>query len=85
MATFMDLIYSSPIYWSGVDTHHWNPFQTLFTHKCHVGQNGSGTFDVFSYYKAIHGTYFNSFPWKSIWHVKAPRGVSFFCVDISLE
>lgn len=35
-------------------------------------------FDAFSYYKAVHGTNANSFPWKSIWHVKAPRGVSFF-------
>lgn len=35
-------------------------------------------FDAVSYYKAIRGTNANSFPWKSIWHVKAPRGVSFF-------
>ena len=39
--------------------------------------NGSGKFNVQSYYKDIHGASGNIFPCKSIWCVKAPKSVSF--------
>lgn len=38
--------------------------------------NGNGMFDVRFYYVKIQGTNALSFPWKSIWCVKAPRRVS---------
>lgn len=39
--------------------------------------NWSGKLDVYSFYKAIRGTKSSSFPWKSIWYVKASKRVSF--------
>ena len=41
--------------------------------------NGSGKFDIHSFYTVLHGTSAVSFPWRSIWCVKAPRRV--FCMD----
>lgn len=41
--------------------------------------NGSGTFDVCPFYKAIRGTGGIPFPWKSIWRIKSPKRVSFLC------
>ena len=38
----------------------------------------SGVFDTRSYYLALRESTASAFPWKSIWRVKAPRGVSFF-------
>lgn len=42
--------------------------------------NGSGTFDVCPFYKAIGSTGGIPFPWKSTWCVKSPKRVSFLCV-----
>ena len=37
-----------------------------------------GVFDIKSFYGALRGSSSITFPWKSIWGVKAPRRVSFF-------
>jgi hypothetical protein len=37
-----------------------------------------GKFDVRSFYKALAFKETNHFPWKSIWHTKAPLKVAFF-------
>uniref|UniRef100_A0A7N2MML9 Rubredoxin-like domain-containing protein n=1 Tax=Quercus lobata TaxID=97700 RepID=A0A7N2MML9_QUELO len=37
-----------------------------------------GVFDIKSFYGALRGSRFITFPWKSIWSVKALRHVSFF-------
>ena len=37
-----------------------------------------GDFDIKSFYGALRGSSSITFPWKSIWGVKAPRRVLFF-------
>ena len=44
--------------------------------KMRRGLNGSNRV-VCSFYGAIQGTQVTSFPWNSIWYVKAPKQVSF--------
>jgi hypothetical protein len=44
----------------------------------------SEVFDTRSYYSALRGSQAVMFPWKGIWGVKAPRWVSFFCLDCCL-
>ena len=39
-----------------------------------------GVFDIKSFYGALRGSSSITFPWKSIWGVKAPRRV-LFCLD----
>jgi hypothetical protein len=39
---------------------------------------------VKSFYKALAGQEVFSFPWKSIWHVRAPSRVSFFVWTVAL-
>ena len=36
-----------------------------------------GLFDIRSFYHAIHNSPRVSFPWKTVWHSKAPRRVYF--------
>ena len=40
--------------------------------------NGSGKFDVRSFYYKIRNVTLPTFPWKGIWKVKVPRRVAFF-------
>ena len=40
--------------------------------------NGSGKFDVQSFYYKIQNVTLPTFPWKGIWKVKVPRRVAFF-------
>jgi hypothetical protein len=40
--------------------------------------NRKGVFDTRSYYNALQPPMGVTFPWKSIWGIKAPRRVSFF-------
>ena len=42
------------------------------------GLNGSGKFDIRSFYNKIRGTSLSSFPWKGTWKVKVPKRVAFF-------
>ena len=73
------------------EVHDWelDSVTSLFTHiyslvpneeggdRMRQSLNGNGTFDVHSFYKAIRCTGRIPFPWKSIWHVKSPKRVSF--------
>ena len=45
--------------------------------KMRRGLNGSNRVAVCSFNKAIQGTQVTSFPWNSIWYVKAPKQLSF--------
>ena len=40
--------------------------------------NGSGKFDVPSFYHKIWNVTLSTFPWKGIWKVKVPKRVAFF-------
>ena len=40
--------------------------------------NGSGKFDVWSFYHKIRNATLPTFPWKGIWKVKVPKRVAFF-------
>ena len=40
--------------------------------------NGSGKFDVRSFYHKIRNVTLPTFPWKGIWKVKVPKRVAFF-------
>ena len=40
--------------------------------------NGSGKFDVQSFYHKIQNVPLSTFPWKGIWKVKVPKRVAFF-------
>ena len=40
--------------------------------------NGSGSFDVRSFYLKIRNATLTSFPWKGIWKAKVPKRVAFF-------
>ena len=42
------------------------------------GLNGSGKFDIRSYYHKIRNAAPSTFPWKDIWKVKVPKRVAFF-------
>ena len=44
--------------------------------KMRRGLNGSNRVAVCSFYEAIQGKLVTSFPWNSIWYVKAPKQVS---------
>ena len=44
--------------------------------KMRGGLNGSNRVAVCSFYEAIQDTQVTSFPWNSIWYVKAPKQVS---------
>jgi hypothetical protein len=57
--SFLDFIYSHLPRGAGCGKLNWQ-------------LNGSGLFDVRSYYAVLRGTPVISFPWKSIWCVKAP-------------
>ena len=45
--------------------------------------NGSGKFDVRSFYRKIRNVTLPTFPWKGIWKVKVPRRVAFFMWTIA--
>ena len=45
--------------------------------------NGSGKFDVRSFYHKIRNVTLPTFPWKDIWKVKVPRRVAFFMWTIA--
>lgn len=62
--SFLDHIYSKVPGAEGGDRLQWH-------------LNWSGKLDVRSFYKAVRGTKSSSFPWKSIWCVKASKRVSF--------
>ena len=40
--------------------------------------NGSGRFDIQSFYLKIRNATLTSFPWKGIWKAKVPKRVAFF-------
>jgi hypothetical protein len=65
-------LYSHPIRHGAEDRLVWSPFQR------------GGQFEVKSFYKVLTTQEDSSFPWKSIWRVKAPSKVFFlfffFCV-----
>ena len=42
------------------------------------GLNGSGKFDIWSFYHKIRNVAPSTFPWKGIWKVKVPKRVAFF-------
>ena len=42
------------------------------------GLNGSGKFDIRSFYHKIQNVAPSTFPWKGIWKVKVPKRVAFF-------
>ena len=42
------------------------------------GLNGSGKFDIRSFYHKIRNAAPSTFPWKGIWKVKVPKRVAFF-------
>ena len=42
------------------------------------GLNGSGKFDIRSFYHKIRNASPSTFPWKGIWKVKVPKRVTFF-------
>ena len=42
------------------------------------GLNGSGKFDIRSFYHKIWNAAPSTFPWKDIWKVKVPKRVAFF-------
>ena len=63
--SFLDLIYSKVPGAEGGDRLQWH-------------LNWSGKLDVCSFFKAVRGTESSSFPWKSIWCVKASKWVSLF-------
>ena len=46
--------------------------------KMRRGLGLKGDFDIKSFYGALRGSSTITFPWKSIWGVKAPCCVSFF-------
>jgi hypothetical protein len=61
-------------------------YERLYSHRIRHGADGKivwslskrGHFEVKSYYKALDSQEGSSFPWKSIWCVKASSRVSFF-------
>ena len=65
VCTFFELLYSNMPSGEGDDNLIWQ-----FTRI--------GIFDVCSYHNFLFGPCTDSFPWKSIWYVKAPKRVSFF-------
>ena len=46
---------------------------------------GNGFFDIRSCYLVLRGSQPMNFPWRSIWHVKAPRRVSLFVWSAAWE
>ena len=40
--------------------------------------NGSGKFEIWSFYHKIRNVTHSTFPWKGIWKVKIPKRVAFF-------
>jgi len=61
-------------------------YEQLYSHRIQHGAvdrlvwspSKRGQFEVKSFYKALASQEVFSFPWKSIWHVKALSRVSFF-------
>ena len=47
------------------------------------GLNGSGKFDIRSFYHKIRNAAPSTFPWKGIWKAKVPKRVAFFHMDSS--
>lgn len=72
MTSFLDFLYSKVPKKDGRDKLSWS-------------LSGSSQFDVCSYYAELRGLDDISFPWKSIWDVKAPRRASFFVWIASWE
>ena len=71
VASFIDLIYSGLRRKNVVDELCWIP-------------PSKQTFDVRSFYRAVHSSIQLSLPWKSIWKPKVPTKVSFFLWIVAL-
>jgi len=69
--SFFDRIYSSYVRYGEGDRLVWNPSK-------------NGFFEVSSYYEILIRRNGPSFPWKSIWRVKAPTRVAFFVWSTTL-
>jgi hypothetical protein len=69
--SFFDRIYSSYVRYGEGDRLVWNPSK-------------KGFFEVSSYYEVLIRRNGPSFPWKSIWRVKAPTRVAFFVWSVAL-
>lgn len=69
--SFLDLLYSNILRREGCD-------------RMRQKLNRNGRFNVRSYYAAMQGTGEVSFPWKSIWCIKASKMGFFLCMDNSM-
>lgn len=65
VGSFLDLLYSNIPRMEGCDRVKWKLKE-------------SNEFIVHFYLEALCGGPNNSYPWKTVWHVKAPKMLSFF-------
>jgi hypothetical protein len=69
--SFLNLLYSSNTHSGEVDSMLWTP-------------SSSHNFAIKSYYNMLQLDEHSSFPWKSIWKVKAPPHIAFFLWTIAM-
>jgi hypothetical protein len=68
-------------------------FSVLYSSKTHPGEvdnllwttSSSQKFTVKSYYTLLQSSEHSSFPWRSVWKVKAPHHVAFFLWTAALD